>query len=100
MAKLKFGGGHGGNNGLRDTINAFGGQNAFARLRLGVGHPGHKDRVTGYLLSRPPAGERDVLASVFEEVRAVLPTLVAGQWERAATALHSATRPGTLSEGK
>ena len=56
VAKLKFGGGHGGNNGLRDTVNAFGGKNGFARLRLGVGHPGHKDRVTGYLLSRPPPG--------------------------------------------
>ena len=55
---------------------------------------GHKDRVTGYLLP-PPAGERGCACHrIRREVRAVLPTLVAGQWERAVTALHSATRPG------
>lgn len=99
VAKLKFGGGHGGNNGVRDTMSAFGGKSDFARLRLGVGHPGHKDRVTGYLLSRPPAAERETLTAVFDEVRRVVPTLLEGHWERAATALHTATRPGTLGQG-
>ena len=47
--KLKFNGGHGGHNGLRDIINHLGTQN-FYRLRLGIGHPGHRDKVHDYVL--------------------------------------------------
>ena len=51
-ARLKFDGGHGGQNGLRDTF-AHLGHGKFHRLRLGIGHPGHKDRVTPWVLGRP-----------------------------------------------
>ena len=47
-ARLKTGGGHGGHNGLRDIISALGNQNTFARLRLGIGHPGHAKMVATY----------------------------------------------------
>ncbi len=46
--KAKFGGGHAGHNGLR-SIHAHLGE-GYARLRLGIGHPGHKDRVADYVL--------------------------------------------------
>jgi peptidyl-tRNA hydrolase, PTH1 family len=46
--RLKQGGGHAGHNGLRSIIAHLG--EDFARVRLGVGHPGHKDRVSGYVL--------------------------------------------------
>ncbi|HET8943028.1 MAG TPA: aminoacyl-tRNA hydrolase, partial [Rudaea sp.] len=51
VARLKFDGGHGGQNGLRD-IFAHLGHGKFHRLRLGIGHPGHKDRVTPWVLGR------------------------------------------------
>ena len=92
VARLKRGGGHGGNNGLRDILRVLGGEAGFARLRLGVGHPGEKSRVTGYLLTRAPATERDALDEAIYESLRVLPELVAGEWERATTALHTRTR--------
>ena len=49
VMRLKKGGGHNGHNGLRDIIASFGNDGGFARLRIGVGHPGHQDRVSGYL---------------------------------------------------
>lgn len=52
VARFKIGGGHGGQNGLRDIIQKIGG-NGFNRLRVGIGHPGSKDKVVGYVLSRP-----------------------------------------------
>ena len=51
-ARLKFDGGHGGQNGLRDIFKHIG-HGKFARLRVGIGHPGHKDRVTGWVLPVP-----------------------------------------------
>jgi len=92
VARLKQGGGHGGNNGLRDIIRALGGDADFGRLRLGVGHPGDKSRVTGFLLSRAPAAERSALENAIDESLRVLPELIAGDWQRAATELHTRTR--------
>ena len=51
-ARLKFDGGHGGQNGLRDTMRLLG-HGRFHRLRVGIGHPGHKDRVTPWVLGKP-----------------------------------------------
>lgn len=92
VVRLKRGGGHGGNNGLRDVIRALGGNQDFGRLRLGVGHPGDKARVAGYLLSRAPASERRLLADAMDDALPVLPLLVAGAWERAMTELHTRNR--------
>lgn len=94
VARLKQGGGHGGNNGLRDIIRVLGGEAGFGRLRLGVGHPGDKAKVTGYLLSRPPAADRSALESAIDESLRVLPELVRGDWQRASTELHTRTRSG------
>lgn len=92
VARLKQGGGHGGNNGLRDIMRVLGGEAGFGRLRLGVGHPGDKSKVTGYLLSRPPSAERTALEEAIDESLRVLPELVRGDWQRASTELHTRTR--------
>lgn len=92
--RLKRGGGHGGNNGLRDIVRALGGEQGFGRMRIGVGHPGDKARVTGHLLSRAPAAERERIAAAIDEALHVLPLLAAGQWERAMTELHTRNRTG------
>ena len=59
VVRLKFGGGHGGHNGLRDIISAIG--ENFWRLRVGIGHPGHKDKVLDYVLHSPSKEERSLI---------------------------------------
>ena len=60
--KVKTGGGHAGHNGLRSTDAHIGPD--FRRIRLGIGHPGHKDRVTGYVLGNYAKAEIDPLADM------------------------------------
>ena len=50
--RFKIGGGHGGNNGVRDIIEKVGDPN-FSRLRIGIGHPGSVDKVVSYVLNKP-----------------------------------------------
>lgn len=70
--KLKKGGGHGGNNGLKDIIAALGNNKEFYRVRIGIGHPGHKDMVAGYVLGKPAPQEKELInASVDEAGRCV-----------------------------
>ena len=66
-AKLKQGGGHGGHNGLKDIVAQLGNNNDFYRLRIGIGHPGHRDLVAGYVLNKPSPADRDVLEKVLDE---------------------------------
>ena len=85
--RLKQGGGHGGHNGIRDVIQHCGAD--FMRLRLGVGHPGEKTRVTGYVLKR---GSTDVERAVEDNVDdaiAILPLLVDDGLNAATKALHT-----------
>jgi len=87
--RLKAGGGHGGHNGLRSLIDELG-RKDFLRLRIGVGHPGDRQQVVPYVLSRPSPEERRALEAGMERAREVLPQLAAGQWQRAVNQLHSA----------
>ncbi|WP_166251728.1 aminoacyl-tRNA hydrolase [Marinobacter salicampi] len=87
-AKLKQGGGHGGHNGLRDTI-AHLGSNNFYRLRLGIGHPGDSRQVTNYVLGRLGKQETADLEDVINQAIRVLPDAAEGQMARAMNALHS-----------
>ena len=68
IAKLKQGGGHGGHNGLKDIVAQLGNNNNFYRLRIGIGHPGHRDLVAGYVLNKPSPADRDALEKVLDEV--------------------------------
>ncbi|BFU60115.1 MULTISPECIES: aminoacyl-tRNA hydrolase [Rodentibacter] len=66
-AKLKQSGGHGGHNGLKDIVAQLGNNNNFYRLRLGIGHPGHRDLVSGYVLNKPSPTEREALEKALDE---------------------------------
>ncbi|HHF0473724.1 TPA: aminoacyl-tRNA hydrolase [Haemophilus influenzae] len=67
IAKLKQGGGHGGHNGLKDIVAQLGNNNNFYRLRIGIGHPGHRDLVAGYVLNKPSPADRNALEKVLDE---------------------------------
>ncbi|MFI4969530.1 MAG: aminoacyl-tRNA hydrolase [Lysobacterales bacterium] len=88
-ARLKFDGGHGGQNGLRDLIAQLG-HARFHRLRIGIGHPGHKDRVTGWVLGRPSAVDESAMIEAIARSLDVLPLAVAGEFDRAMKELHTA----------
>jgi len=66
--KVKTGGGTAGHNGLRSIDKHLGPD--FRRVRLGIGHPGHKDRVTGYVLGNYAKSEMDDLAGMLGAVGA------------------------------
>jgi len=87
--KCKKGGGHGGHNGLRDTIASLGNNNGFHRLRLGIGHPGHSSQVTGYVLGRAPKAEQQALDACIDEALREVPGMLAGDWTRVMQRLHS-----------
>ena len=87
-ARLKRGGGHGGHNGLRDTIQHIG--KDFARLRLGIGHPGHKDKVTAYVLNRATRDEERAVHVAIDKAADQAPRLIAGDWDKAVRELHTA----------
>ncbi len=86
--RLKQGGGHGGHNGLRDIIPALGGPD-FWRLRLGVGHPGHKDLVVNYVLDRPRQEEARLIEDAIQAAADQFPVMFRGDWARAQNDLHS-----------
>jgi PTH1 family peptidyl-tRNA hydrolase len=88
VARLKFDGGHGGQNGLRDTMQLLG-HGRFHRLRIGIGHPGHKDRVTGWVLGRPGKDDELLISRAIDRAMDVLPLAVQGNTMDAMTRLHT-----------
>lgn len=86
-ARLKTAGGHGGHNGLRDIIAQMGKE--FHRLRIGVGHPGHRDQVVDYVLHRASKDEQIAIDNAIDDALRVLPLLAEGSWEKAVHRLHS-----------
>ena len=66
VIKLKDGGGHAGHNGLRDIIRHLGSRD-FWRLRFGIGHPGHKDKVTDYVLGKPSLDDNIMIDRAIDE---------------------------------
>jgi len=74
--RVKKGGGHGGHNGIRDVARHMGPE--FWRVRLGVGHPGDKDLVEGYVLQDFPKAERPLIVRMIDAVAEELPLLVEG----------------------
>ena len=85
--RLKKGGGHGGHNGIRDVIKHCGAD--FMRLRLGVGHPGEKTRVTGYVLKRGSADVERAVERNIDDAIAVMPLLIEDGLNAATKALHT-----------
>lgn len=87
-ARLKFDGGHGGQNGLRDTMRLLG-HGGFHRLRIGIGHPGHKDRVTPWVLGKPGRDDEAAILRAIDDALDVLPLAVAGDFNEAMKRLHT-----------
>ncbi|MEE4204377.1 MAG: aminoacyl-tRNA hydrolase [Halieaceae bacterium] len=88
-ARFKQGGGHGGHNGLRDIIPALGGNKNFWRLRVGIGHPGHASKVSGWVLAKPSLEDRQSIDASVDAAIAALPLLLKGDKAKAMTQLHS-----------
>ena len=74
--RLKQGGGHAGHNGLRSIHQHIG--EAYGRVRLGIGHPGHKDRVAGYVLSDFAKADQDWLDDLLRGIARGAPLLAQG----------------------
>jgi PTH1 family peptidyl-tRNA hydrolase len=92
QAKLKKGGGHAGHNGLRD-IHAQLGTGDYWRLRIGIGHPGDKSEVVGWVLRKPPADELALIDGAITRSAQALDQLVAGEMERATVQIHTDKPP-------
>jgi peptidyl-tRNA hydrolase, PTH1 family len=88
VARFKLGGGHGGHNGLRDTITHIG-QN-FWRLRLGIGHPGDKSQVIDFVLQRASVKEEDLIMDAIVQASEQIPLFIEQGAEKAMHILHSA----------
>ena len=89
VVRFKSGGGHGGHNGLRSIIGSLGGENDFRRLRIGVGHPGHKSLVMDYVLGNPPAAEAEIIQRRIDDAVAQIPRAAVGAWDEATRNLHT-----------
>ena len=85
--RFKKGGGHGGHNGLRDVIQHCG--RDFLRLRLGVGHPGDKDKVTGYVLKRASGAVESAVEKNVDEAADVIPLFIEDGLNAAMKKLHT-----------
>jgi PTH1 family peptidyl-tRNA hydrolase len=90
--KLKKGGGTGGHNGLTDIVEALGTKD-FWRLRIGIGHPGHKDLVADYVLEKARRVEQDAIDPPFERSLDLLPRIASGRMNDAMTWLHTQPKP-------
>jgi PTH1 family peptidyl-tRNA hydrolase len=88
-ARLKFDGGHGGQNGLRDIVGHLG-HGKFHRLRIGIGHPGQRDLVTPWVLGRASRQDQSLIDGAIEKGLSVLPLLLAGEISEAMKRLHTA----------
>jgi PTH1 family peptidyl-tRNA hydrolase len=86
-ARLKRGGGHGGHNGLRSLHQHLGEQ--YARLRLGIGHPGNKDLVHDYVLGRPSQPDLRLIEDALARSQAAMDTLMKQTWDKASQQLHT-----------
>jgi PTH1 family peptidyl-tRNA hydrolase len=88
QSKLKFGGGHGGHNGLRDIHAALGTSN-YWRLRIGIGHPGDKHEVVNYVLKAPSKDEQKAIEDSIDDSSKIVEQLSKGEFEQAMLKLHT-----------
>jgi PTH1 family peptidyl-tRNA hydrolase len=91
-AKLKLGGSHAGHNGLRD-IHAQLGTDDYWRLRLGVGHPGVKSEVVGWVLKKPSLDHRIAIEQGIDRALKALPHFLAGEMDKATMLVHTSKPP-------
>lgn len=88
VARLKQGGGHGGHNGLRSVIQQLQ-SSEFSRVRIGIGHPGDRNKVHDYVLSRPSVSDHLKIMESIDQVNDWMDKIISGQIQDAMKALHS-----------
>ena len=86
--RFKLGGGNGGHNGLKDIQGKLG-TPQFYRLRLGIGHPGDKHLVVGFVLNKPSAAERELIDRAIAKSLRAMDDVMAGRQEDVVRYLHS-----------
>jgi len=96
--RLKRGGGAGGHNGLKDTIQHMG--EDFWRLRLGIGHPGDRDEVIGYVLRRASAEEQQAIEEAVALAADEFPRLLADGAEKVMNRLHARPPRSRQADGE
>jgi PTH1 family peptidyl-tRNA hydrolase len=74
---------------LRDIIGRLGNNKEFMRLRIGIGHPGDKSKVTGYVLKKPTSDEKIAIQNSIDDALSVTEQLVQGDVQGAMTRLHT-----------
>jgi PTH1 family peptidyl-tRNA hydrolase len=89
VIRFKQGGGLAGHNGLRDISRCLGGSQDFNRLRIGVGHPGSKENVTGHVLGKATSTDRSIIERCIDEAIGAIPLALQGDWEKAMNRLHN-----------
>ena len=87
IIRLKTGGGHGGHNGLRDIVPHTGPN--FHRLRIGIGHPGAKDQVSGHVLGKAPSSEQTLMDDAIHHALAQIKLLVNGDVQAAMNQINA-----------
>jgi PTH1 family peptidyl-tRNA hydrolase len=92
QAKLKFGGGHAGHNGLRD-IHAQLGTGDYWRLRIGIGHPGDRAEVVNWVLKKPAPEQRTAMEECIARTLKAVPALIAGEMDKATLLVHTSKPP-------
>jgi PTH1 family peptidyl-tRNA hydrolase len=94
--RVKFGGGHAGHNGLKSLSAHIG--NDYQRVRIGIGHPGHRDAVSGYVLHDFASADRAWLEPLLEAIAQATPHLVSGQDAKFLNDVSRAIRPDARAE--
>ncbi|OSN05726.1 aminoacyl-tRNA hydrolase [Lonsdalea iberica] len=89
VAKLKLGGGHGGHNGLKDIISKLGNNPNFHRLRIGIGHPGDRNKVVGFVLGKPPVSEQTLIDQSIDEALRCTEIMLGEGMVKAMNRLHA-----------
>lgn len=89
IAKFKFGGSHGGHNGLKDIASKLGNNLNFYRLRIGIGHPGDKNKVVSYVLNKPSKSEQELIDKAIDESVRCTEILLSDGIEAAMNRLHA-----------
>jgi len=88
VAKLKIGGSST-QNGIKDIVKSLANQKGFLRLRIGIGHPGDRSKVTGHVLSKAPDAQHNKMLLAIEHAISCTPVIVNDDFKAAQQELHS-----------
>lgn len=95
--RLKFGGGMGGHNGLKDIASHLGTQD-YWRLRIGIGHPGDRGEVVNFVLKPPRSEEQAAIDAAIERALGIMPLVEKGEWSAATQRANSKPAPPKIQE--